>query len=98
MKHAHLLSLFAAAAGAAVLKAKAANYPNYSGIQFGSDRKLSISVFSDLHFGERELSIASLPEPPLTVCSLPSRSRRQNCQCHEFGPRQRATGFRGPQW
>lgn len=26
------------------------------GVQFGVDRKLSISVFSDLHFGERELA------------------------------------------
>jgi hypothetical protein len=30
--------------------------PNYPGIQFGSNGKLSITVFSDLHFGERELS------------------------------------------
>tara|TARA_R110002003_G_scaffold279_2_gene18041 strand:- start:4235 stop:4453 length:219 start_codon:yes stop_codon:yes gene_type:complete len=28
--------------------------PNYPGIQFNSDGKLSISVFSDLHFGERK--------------------------------------------
>ncbi|KAF2030577.1 Metallo-dependent phosphatase [Setomelanomma holmii] len=28
------------------------NIPNYPGIQFGSDGKLSISVFSDLHLGE----------------------------------------------
>ncbi|CAO2657985.1 Nn.00g072450.m01.CDS01 [Neocucurbitaria sp. VM-36] len=27
---------------------------NYPGIQFGGDRKLSITVFSDLHFGEPE--------------------------------------------
>ena len=30
------------------------NIPNYPGIRFGSDGKLSITVFSDLHFGERE--------------------------------------------
>jgi hypothetical protein len=29
--------------------------PNYPGIQFGADGRLSISVFSDLHFGEREI-------------------------------------------
>jgi hypothetical protein len=28
--------------------------PNYPGIQFSADGKLSISVSSDLHFGERE--------------------------------------------
>jgi hypothetical protein len=28
--------------------------PNYPGIQFNADGKLSISVFSDLHFGERK--------------------------------------------
>jgi hypothetical protein len=30
--------------------------PKYEGIQFAADRKLSITVFSDLHFGERKLS------------------------------------------
>jgi hypothetical protein len=33
--------------------------PNYPGIRFSADGKLSITVFSDLHFGERE-SIFSL--------------------------------------
>lgn len=33
----------------------ARDIPNYPGIQFGSDGQLSITVFSDLHFGEREL-------------------------------------------
>jgi hypothetical protein len=28
--------------------------PNYPGLQFNSDKKLSVTVFSDLHFGERE--------------------------------------------
>jgi hypothetical protein len=32
----------------------ARDIPNYPGIQFGADGKLSITVFSDLHFGERE--------------------------------------------
>jgi hypothetical protein len=54
MKHAHLLSLFAAATEAAVLNVAADTF--YPGIQFDSDRKLSISVFSDLHLGEREFS------------------------------------------
>lgn len=53
MKRTHLMSLLLIAAEAAVLQNR--HMPNYPGIQFGSDRKLSITVFSDLHFGEREL-------------------------------------------
>jgi hypothetical protein len=30
------------------------NIPNYPGLQFDAEGKLSITVFSDLHFGERE--------------------------------------------
>jgi hypothetical protein len=30
------------------------NIPNYPGLQFDADGKLSITVFSDLHFGERK--------------------------------------------
>ena len=52
MKHAQALWLLASMAGAAVLRPK--SMPNYPGIQFGQDRKLSITVFSDLHFGERK--------------------------------------------
>lgn len=33
----------------------ARDIPNYPGIRFGYDGRLSITVFSDLHFGEREL-------------------------------------------
>ena len=54
MKHAKLLVLLACTAGAVVLPSR--NLLNYPGIQFGSDKKLSISVFSDLHFGERKLN------------------------------------------
>jgi hypothetical protein len=56
MKHAPILWPLATLAGAAVLRPK--GMPNYPGIQFGQDRKLSITVFSDLHLGERESAIA----------------------------------------
>jgi hypothetical protein len=51
MKPAQSLWLLVCMAGAAVIQPK--SMPNYPGIQFGQDRKLSITVFSDLHFGER---------------------------------------------
>ncbi|KAJ5020583.1 Metallo-dependent phosphatase-like protein [Bipolaris maydis] len=50
MKCAQVLWLFFAIAHAAVIQQRA--LPHYPGIQFSSDRKLSITVFSDLHFGE----------------------------------------------
>ncbi|EMD59624.1 hypothetical protein COCSADRAFT_101145 [Bipolaris sorokiniana ND90Pr] len=50
MKCAHILWLFSAIANAAVIQQRA--LPHYPGIQFSSYRKLSITVFSDLHFGE----------------------------------------------
>jgi hypothetical protein len=52
MKHVQVLWLLASGAGAIVLQRK--GLPNYPGIQFGQNRKLSITVFSDLHFGERK--------------------------------------------
>jgi uncharacterized protein YhbP (UPF0306 family) len=52
MKHAQVLWLLASIAGAAVLQRK--GMPSYPGIQFNQNRKLSITVFSDLHFGERK--------------------------------------------
>jgi hypothetical protein len=51
MKHAQVLWILPSVAGAAVLQRR---IPNYPGIQFGQDRKLSITVFSDTHFGERK--------------------------------------------
>jgi len=59
MKTNMLLALFCSFAAAIPVsehnqRQTARDIPNYSGIQFSSDGKLSISVFSDLHFGERE--------------------------------------------
>ncbi|CAE7219698.1 hypothetical protein CFE70_010204 [Pyrenophora teres f. teres 0-1] len=54
MKHAQLFGLLVCTAGAIVLPTL--NAFNYPGLQFRSDKKLSISVFSDLHFGEPESS------------------------------------------
>lgn len=49
----------------------APNIPNFPGIQFGADGKLSITVFSDLHFGEREpLSLSFYALILLIVTSL----------------------------
>ncbi|EUC46708.1 hypothetical protein COCMIDRAFT_35699 [Bipolaris oryzae ATCC 44560] len=50
MKCSQALWLFSAIANAAVTQQRA--LLRYPGIQFSSDRKLSITVFSDLHFGE----------------------------------------------
>ncbi|KNG51866.1 Metallo-dependent phosphatase [Stemphylium lycopersici] len=50
MRPAQLLWLLATTASAAVLRDVTA--PHYPGIQFASNRKLSVTVFSDLHFGE----------------------------------------------
>ena len=59
MKTNMLLALFCSLAAAVPFlehseRQTARDIPNCSGIQFSSDGKLSISVFSDLHFGERE--------------------------------------------
>jgi hypothetical protein len=40
----------------------ARDIPNYPGIQFGANGQLSLTVFSDLHFGERELPLHSTLE------------------------------------
>lgn len=48
----------------------ARSIPNYPGIQFGPDGKLSITVFSDLHFGERELNSTVVMVRVLTVSSV----------------------------
>ncbi|CAN9343068.1 unnamed protein product [Alternaria alternata] len=45
-----LLSLLTITVSASVIQSR--NNPQYAGIQFASDRKLSVTVFSDLHFGE----------------------------------------------
>jgi hypothetical protein len=37
----------------------ARDIPNHPGIQFGANGELSLTVFSDLHFGERELPLHS---------------------------------------
>ncbi|RYN33919.1 hypothetical protein AA0112_g5728 [Alternaria arborescens] len=45
-----LLSLLTITVSASVIQSR--NNPQYAGFQFASDRKLSVTVFSDLHFGE----------------------------------------------
>lgn len=49
-----LLSLLTITVSASVIQSR--NNPQYAGFQFAPDRKLSVTVFSDLHFGERKLS------------------------------------------
>lgn len=55
MKREHLLWLLTTTAGAAPLLefGQGSNF-DYDGLRFGRDRKFQISVFEDLHFGERE--------------------------------------------
>jgi hypothetical protein len=59
MRGSILLSIFCITAAAAPLadarpELSVRDIPNYPGIRFDSNGRLSISVFSDLHFGERE--------------------------------------------
>ena len=62
MKLLRVLWTFACVAGAAVPhpRAESRAVSHYPGIQFGSNGKLSVTVFSDLHFGERTLTVLSL--------------------------------------
>lgn len=55
MKREHLLWLLTTTAGAAPLLefGQGSNF-DYDGLRFDQDRKFHISVFEDLHFGERE--------------------------------------------
>ncbi|KAJ5020931.1 hypothetical protein J3E73DRAFT_395107 [Bipolaris maydis] len=66
MKCAQVLWLFFAIAHAAVIQQRA--LPHYPGIQFSSDRKLSITVFSDLHFGEPSYVRNRHPQRDLVSC------------------------------
>jgi hypothetical protein len=54
MKYTRFIWLLATTVSASVLHSRYA--PDYVGIQFAADRKLSVTVFSDLHFGERKTS------------------------------------------
>lgn len=59
MKREHLLWLAAATAGASpLLQFGQGSTFDYPGLRFGPDKKFSITVFSDLHLGERELRLA----------------------------------------
>jgi hypothetical protein len=65
MRGSLLLSLLLATAAAAPIREHSQELvpryiPNYPGLQFNSDKKLSVTVFSDLHFGERESSVLLL--------------------------------------
>lgn len=58
MKREHLLWLAAATAGASpLLQFGQGSTFDYPGLRFGPDKKFSITVFSDLHLGERKLSL-----------------------------------------
>jgi hypothetical protein len=57
MKREHLLWLAASTAGASpLLQFGQGGTFDYPGLRFGADKKFSITVFSDLHFGERKLA------------------------------------------
>ena len=64
LKSTQFIWLLASTVSAAVLHSIYAPY--YAGIQFAADRQLSISVFSDLHFGERKSSHLSTSNEPET--------------------------------
>jgi hypothetical protein len=86
MKGSTLLSLFCIMAAAAPLTGGRPNLPtrdipNYPGIRFDSNGKLSISVFSDLHFGERELHLNWFRKTSLAN-SQQLRARRRTPRQH----------------
>jgi hypothetical protein len=93
MKGSTLLSLFCITAAATPLTGGRPNLPtrdipNYPGLRFDSNGKLSISIFSDLHFGERELHLNWFRGPVwLTVSSLKRGEGLQNNIGDELGPR-----------
>ena len=68
-RHTRFFWLLATTVSAAIIQSR--YNPQYAGIQFASDRKLSITVFSDLHFGERKLSRLTYVQHQhsLTACS-----------------------------
>lgn len=60
MKYEHVLWLAASTAGATpLLQFGQGGTFDYPGLRFGADKKFSITVFSDLHLGEREFDIQS---------------------------------------
>jgi hypothetical protein len=64
MKIASLLSIFLSGAAAVLFPEQyrdlaTRDIPNYPGLQFNADKKLSVTVFSDLHFGERKSAVAA---------------------------------------
>jgi hypothetical protein len=74
MKTSILITIFCALASAVPHLQAARDIPNYPGLQFGSNGKLDITVFSDLHFGERkwpkshiELAMTDELQPPTST-------------------------------
>lgn len=94
MKREHLLWLAASTAGATpLLQFGQGGTFDYPGLRFGADKKFSITVFSDLHLGERWCTRASISrhENLLTIFSGMGRSRKgpwcrlEDHRGHEFG-------------
>lgn len=59
MKYEHLIWLAASTAGASpLLQFGQGSVFDYPGLRFGLDKKFSITMFSDMHLGERESLLA----------------------------------------
>lgn len=75
MKWEHIIWLAASTAGASpLLQFGQGSTFDYPGLRFGADKKFSITVFSDLHLGERESSPSSDLAVELTASSIMDRT------------------------
>jgi len=62
MKWEHIIWLATSTAGASpLLQYGQGGTFDYPGLRFGADKKFSITVFSDLHLGERRLTVSNSP-------------------------------------
>lgn len=74
MKWEHIIWLAASTAGASpLLQFGQGGTFDYPGLRFGADKKFSITVFSDLHLGERKFAIPISLRTVLIALSIVGR-------------------------
>lgn len=77
MKYEHVLWVATSTAGATpLLQFGQGGTFDYPGLRFGADKKFSITVFSDLHFGERKFPARLRTRISLTASSFMDRPRQ----------------------
>ena len=74
MKWEHIVWLAASTAGASpLLQFGQGGTFDYPGLRFGADKKFSITVFSDMHLGERKFTFHIASHTVLTASSVMGR-------------------------